>query len=284
MNKISVVLASDDAGVHVDGAALGALKLGEDLDNTIVIKQKEFNKSHDKNDLKKNLKEVNSFNEELYNKVYNELVNNNKVLTIGGDHSLAIGSVLSSVKYNKKMGIIWIDAHGDYNTFDTTITGNLHGLPLAVIDNYEKTLLNEFHNGNYIDPKNTVVVGVRDLDPKELENLKDAGVTMFTTDDVHTLGVEEVMNLAFKIASFNVDKVHVSYDLDVIDPKIACGVSIPAKDGISKQEAYDIMDEVLKHSDIINTMDLVEYNSLLDKNNETYNIAIELRNKILNNL
>ncbi len=284
MNKISVVLASDDAGVHVDGAALGALKLGEDLDNAIVIKQKEFNKSHDINDLKKNLKEVNSFNEELYNKVYNELVNNNKVLTIGGDHSLAIGSVLSSVKYNKKMGIIWIDAHGDYNTFDTTITGNLHGLPLAVIDNYEKTLLNEFHNGNYIDPKNTVVVGVRDLDPKELENLKDAGVTMFTTDDVHTLGVEEVMNLAFKIASFNVDKVHVSYDLDVIDPKIACGVSIPAKDGISKQEAYDIMDEVLKHSDIINTMDLVEYNSLLDKNNETYNIAIELRNKILNNL
>ena len=284
MNKISVVLASDDAGVHVDGAALGALKLGEDLDNTIVIKQKEFNKSHDKNDLKKNLKEVNSFNEELYNKVYDELEKNNKVLTIGGDHSLAIGSVLSSVKYNKKMGIIWIDAHGDYNTFDTTITGNLHGLPLAVIDNYEKTLLNEFHNGNYIDPKNTVVVGVRDLDPKELENLKDAGVTMFTTDDVHTLGVEEVMNLAFKIASFDVDKVHVSYDLDVIDPKIACGVSIPAKDGISKQEAYDIMDEVLKHSDIINTMDLVEYNSLLDKNNETYNIAIELRNKILNNL
>jgi len=284
MSKISVVLASNDAGVHVDGASLGALKLGEDLKDKIVLEQVKFNKSHDKNDLKKNLKEVNSFNEKLYNKIYDELSNDNKVLTIGGDHSIAIGSALASIKYNKNCGIIWIDAHGDYNTFETTITGNLHGLPLAVIDNYEKTLLNEFHDGNYISPKNTVIVGARDIDPLELDNLKDAGVTIFTTNDVHTLGAEEVMNLAFKVASFNVDKVHVSYDIDVIDPKIACGVSIPAVDGINEEEAYNIMDEVLKHKDIINSMDLVEYNSVLDKDNKTYDIAKKLRDKILNNL
>ena len=284
MNKISVVLASNDAGVHVDGASLGALKLGRDLEEKIVVKQKEFVKSHDKNDLKKNLKEVNSFNEELYSKAYKELNGGNKILTIGGDHSIAIASALASVKYNKKMGIIWIDAHGDYNTFKTTITGNLHGLPLAVIDNYEKTLLNEFHDGNYISPKNTVIVGARDIDELELENLKDAGVTIFTTDDVNSLGVNEVMNLAFKVASFGVDKVHISYDIDVIDPKIACGVSIPAINGINEEQAYDIMDEVVKHKDIINSMDLVEYNSLLDKDDTTYKIAIKLRNKILDNL
>lgn len=284
MSNISVVLASNDAGVHVDGASLGALKLGEDLDNPIKIKQIEFVKSHDKNDLKKNLKEVNEFNTRLYNSISNELNQGKKILTIGGDHSIAIGSVLASVKKYNNIGIIWIDAHGDYNTFKTTITGNLHGLPLAVIDGYEKELLNVFHDGNYISPKNTVIVGARDLDPLEEENLKDAGVTIFTTEDVHNLGEKEVMKRAFEIANNGTDYVHVSYDIDVIDPNIACGVSVPAINGINEEEAYNIMDEVLKYKDIINTMDLVEYNSLRDIDNKTYDIAIKLRNKILNNL
>ena len=284
MAKLSIIIASEDAGVQVNGSSNGALKLGEDLDNTIVVKQKEFTKSTDKNDLKKNLNEINEFNKELYDKAYNELSNGNKILTIGGDHSIAIGSALASIKYNNIMGVMWIDAHGDYNTFDTTITGNIHGIPLAAIDNYEKNLLTEFHDGNYFNPKNTVIVGARDIDPLEIENLKDAGVTIYSTEDVHNLGVEKVMELAFEVASKDVDKVHISYDIDVIDPKVACGVSIPAKDGITEEEAYLIMDEVLKHKDIINSMDLVEYNSLRDKEDKTYNIAKKLRDKIINNL
>ena len=284
MNNLSIIIASEDAGVQVNGSSNGALKLGEDLDNTIVIKQKEFTKSTDKNDLKKNLNEVNEFNKELYDKAYNELSNGNKILTIGGDHSIAIGSALASIKYNNKMGVMWIDAHGDYNTFDTTITGNIHGIPLAALDHYEKELLTDFHDGNYFNPKNTVIVGARDLDPLEIENLKDAGVTIYSTEDVHNLGVEKVMELAFEVASKDVDKVHISYDIDVIDPKIACGVSVPAKDGITEEEAYLIMDEVLKHKDLINSMDLVEYNSLRDKEDKTYKIAKKLRDKVINNL
>lgn len=284
MSKLSIIIASEDAGVQVNGSSNGALKLGEDLDNTIVIKQKEFTKSTDKNDLKKNLDEVNEFNKELYGKAYNELSNGNKILTIGGDHSIAIGSALASIKHNKKMGVMWIDAHGDYNTFDTTITGNIHGIPLAALDNYEKNLLTEFHEGNYFSPKNTVIVGARDLDPLEIENLKDAGVTIYSTEDVHNLGTKKVMELAFNVASNGVDKVHVSYDIDVIDPEIAVGVSVPAKDGITEEEAYSIMDEVLLRKDIINSMDLVEYNSLRDIDNKTYDIAKKLRDRIINNL
>ena len=284
MNNLSIIIASEDAGVQVNGSSNGALKLGEDLDNAIVVKQKEFTKSTDKNDLKKNLNEVNEFNKELYDKAYNELLNGNIILTIGGDHSIAIGSALASIKYNNKMGVMWIDAHGDYNTFDTTITGNIHGIPLAALDHYEKELLTDFHDGNYFNPKNTVIVGARDLDPLEIENLKDAGVTIYSTEDVHNLGVEKVMELAFEVASKDVDKVHISYDIDVIDPKIACGVSVPAKDGITEEEAYLIMDEVLKHKDLINSMDLVEYNSLRDKEDKTYKIAKKLRDKVINNL
>ncbi len=281
MNKLSVVLASNDAGVHVDGAALGALKLGEDLDNVIKVEQIKFNKSHDKDDLKKNLKEVNDFNKRLYDEI---IKIDNKVLTIGGDHSIAIGSVFGSLKHESSKGIIWIDAHGDYNTFKTTITGNLHGLPLAVIDGYEKTLLNEFYDGSYISPKNTVIVGARDMDPLEIENLKDAGVTIFTTNDINTLGSEEVMSRAFKIALDGTKLVHVSYDIDVIDPKIAKGVSVPAINGIDLDTAYSIMDQVLKYKDYIYSMDLVEYNSLLDNDLSTYEIAKTLRDKIINNL
>ena len=284
MNNLSIIIASEDAGVQVNGSSNGALKLGEDLDNAIVVKQKEFTKSTDKNDLKKNLNEINEFNKELYDKAYNELLNGNIILTIGGDHSIAIGSALASIKYNNKMGVMWIDAHGDYNTFDTTITGNIHGIPLAALDHYEKELLTDFHDGNYFNPKNTVIVGARDLDPLEIENLKDAGVTIYSTEDVHNLGVEKVMELAFEVASKDVDKVHISYDIDVIDPKIACGVSVPAKDGITEEEAYLIMDEVLKHKDLINSMDLVEYNSIRDKEDKTYKIAKKLRDKVINNL
>ncbi len=282
MKELSVVLACEDAGVHVDGAALGALRLGDGLNYAIKVEQVAFQKSHDKNDLKKNLDEVNSFNKRLYNTVNDELIRGNKVLTIGGDHSMAIASVLASVKNENKMGIIWIDSHGDYNTFKTTITGNIHGLPLAVIDGYEKSLLSDFHNGIYINPKNTVIVGARDLDALEYENIKHAGVTVFTTEDIHNLGIEEVMKRAFDIALNGMNKVHVSFDVDVIDPKIACGVSVPAINGITDDEAYKIMDEVLKHRNDINTMDLVEYNALRDKDNSTYKIAMTLRNKIIN--
>ena len=286
MNKLDIILACEDLGVHVDGSDEGPKRIAKDLNlnDTILVEKKDYVKEHDVENKKKNLEGVNDFNERLYSTAYNSLENGNKILTLGGDHSLAIASALASIKKNEKMGIIWVDAHGDYNTFETTITGNLHGLPLAVIDGYEKKLLSDFHNGNNYSSKNTVIIGARDLDDLERKNLKDAGVTIFTTKDIKNKGVNEIVNEAINIASSGVKKVHISYDIDVIDPLVAPGVSIPAIDGIDEEEAYSIMDSILKHKDLINSFDIVEYNPSRDVNNRTNEIVLKLVNKVINNL
>lgn len=285
MKKNKMFLACSDAGVHIDGASIGAKKIGDifpdvekiEINNDIKIK------NHDKENKKKNIEEVNNFNVKLYNEIC-KYIDNNKILTIGGDHSISIASSLASIKKYESVGIIWIDAHGDYNTFDTTITGNIHGLPLAVTNGFEKDELSFFHNGNYFNPKNTVIVGARDLDTLEKENLINAGVKIFTTEDIKELGVKKVISEAISIASNNTNKIHISYDLDIIDPTIAKGVSIPAIDGIDENTAYEIMDEVLKHNNKIESFDLVEYNPLNDKDGKTIIIAKKLIDKVLNNL
>ena len=254
MRSIDIIDACTDLGVSVDGAALGPEILTEDLinkkvDNIHIIHADEDGKEKEKDNKKKNLKKLNEFNIELYNRVLKSIDEKKFPLTIGGDHSLVIASALASIKKNQNLGIIWIDAHGDYNTFKTTITGNIHGLPLAVIDGYEKMYLADFHNGSFYNSKNTVIVGGRDIDPLEQENLKDAGVTVFTTEEIHKRGMKAVMEDAIKIACNNTNGMHISYDLDVIDPVICPGVSVPAKNGINLEEAYEAVDEIIKYKD-----------------------------------
>lgn len=209
--------------------------------------------------------------------------NNNFPLTIGGDHVIAISSALASINKHNNMGIIWVDAHGDFNTFKTTITGNLHGLPLAVITGYEKEDLSKFHNKNFYNFKNSVILGARDIDPLEYENIKDAGVTIITTEDIKKYGAREMCNKAIEIASNNTNGIHVSYDLDVIDPEFAPGVSVPAKNGINVKEAYEILDELLKQNNI-KSMDLVELNPSRDIDNKTGKIADYIVNEIINKI
>ena len=273
--KYNIINANTDLGVHVNGAYLGPNAISKCFDiEYIDVNKKDIVKSMSKNDKEKNLEYVNEFNERLYNEIVN---NNNQIITLGGDHSMAIGSALASIKKHDSLGIIWIDAHGDFNNFATTITGNLHGLPFAAITNYKDTeKLNSFHKGNFYKFENAVLVGGRDIDPLELVNLKDAGVKIFTTEDIKNLGYEKVMDEAFKIATNNTNGIHISYDLDVIDPMIAKGVSIPAKDGINLEEAYNIMNYISKNKDKVKSLDLVEYNPTLDKNDETLNIAKKL--------
>ena len=142
MREIDIVNACTDLGVAVDGANLGPDELTKDLREKEIrgiyrVYANEENKEKDKDNKKKNLKNINLFNEKLYNAVLDIIESGHFPLTLGGDHSLVIASALASINKNKSLGIIWVDAHGDYNTFDTTITGNIHGLPLAAIDGYE---------------------------------------------------------------------------------------------------------------------------------------------------
>ena len=293
MRNIDIINANTDLGVHVDGARLGPDKLTEDLiiKNNIrgiykiyANEENKENKPEDKDNKKKNLEQINVFNKQVYDTVKNTIERGNFPVTLGGDHSLVIGSALASIAKNKNMGIIWIDAHGDYNTFDTTITGNIHGLPLAAIDGYEKNYLTDFHDGSFYKPENTVIVGGRDIDPLEIENIKDAGVTVFTTEEIHKRGMSAVMEDAIAIATKGTDGMHISYDLDVIDPKICPGVSVSAVDGINLDEAYDAVDSIIKHKAFLKSLDIVEYNPERDIDNKTKNIAKTILESIINNI
>lgn len=236
-------------------------------------------KALDTKNEKRNLDEIDEFNKKLYSTVRRVISNGEFPLLVGGDHITAIGSSLASIKEHKNLGIIWFDSHADYNTYPTSVTGNLHGLPLAVVTNYEKNILANFHDGPFYNPKNTVIVGGRDIDPWEWGNILGAGVTVFSTEDIKKYGIEEICKRAFIIASGGTDGVHISFDLDIIDPEIATGVSVPAKNGISLEETYALADEITKYRNIIKSADLVEYNPLFDKNGATAEIARNILDK-----
>lgn len=239
-------------------------------------------KALDTKNEKRNLEPINQFNEKLYQLVNQVLDNNEFPLTVGGDHIIAIASSLASIKKYQNLGIIWFDSHADYNTYETSVTGNLHGLPLAVATHFEKNILSDFHQGPFYDPKHTVIVGGRDIDPWEWNNVLEAGVTVFSTNDIQKYGTKEICKKAFEIASTDTNGVHISFDLDLIDPKVAPGVSVPASNGLSLKDTSNLVDEICKYSQVIRSADLVEYNPVFDIDSKTATLAKEILNKWIN--
>ena len=223
----------------------------------------------------------NNFNKLLFDKITNLLNENKFPITIGGDHSVAIASALATNNHYKNLGIIWIDAHTDYNTFDTTITGNIHGLPLAAINGYKTEKLTNFLTDNHINPKNTVIVGARSIDESELINLKNNNITFFTTEDIKKEGLDNILDKAFQIAGNNTNGIHISYDLDYIDPIDCPGVSVPEINGVDINLAIETMKYIKNKKHLIKSLDLVEYNPKFDINNKTLNIATNLLNIFL---
>ena len=281
MKDINFISAKSDLGVHVCGSEKGPTVLTHNFNiKNYILEKENINKSLDPNDLRKNEKYINKFTKKVFDTALTILNDNKTPLLIGGDHSTVIGSALASQKYHNNIGIIWVDAHGDYNTFETTKSGNIHGLPLASITGYKCEELTNFITNNFINPKNSVVVGARSIDPWEIGNMIDAGVTIFTTEDVKNEGADKIMKKAIDIACNNTNGVHISLDLDVIDPIIAPGVSVPEDNGISDTEMYLIVDEMLKNKDLVKSIDLVELNPTLDIDNKTKDIALNILNKL----
>ncbi|MBQ3308055.1 MAG: arginase [Bacilli bacterium] len=274
--------AGSDLGVHIDGASLGPAQLMNDISTFYKGESKMFQqdpeilKSRNISDRRKNEYEIEKFNTELYNSILAGNKEEYFPILIGGDHSVVIASALASAKTNIDVGIIWIDAHSDYNTFETTITGNIHGLPLAAINGFKCNELRFFHDGKIIQPSRTVIVGARAIDEGEKDNVKYSGVTVFTTQDIKEKGVEAIMDEAFKIAGYKTKGIHISYDLDIIDPIVAPGVSVPEKDGISEEEAMQISEYLEKHINDVLSMDLVEFNPLRDIDRKTEQIALNI--------
>ena len=278
-----IIGAGSDLGVHIDGADVGPLQLMNDMKpiyhgEMINLMQDEgIVKSRNLSDRKKNDVEIERFNTALYKLELKKMKEGLFPLTLGGDHSVAVASALADSKINDgHVGMIWIDAHTDYNTFETTVSGNIHGLPCAAITGWKSEELITYNHGQCIDPRKTVIIGDRSIDPWEEDNIKYSGVTVYSTEDIKKMGIKTVVDEAFKIALDRNKSVHVSYDIDVVDPDFAPGVSIPEVDGINDKEAMEILEEVLKHINSISSMDIVEFNPLRDEDRKTEQLALNM--------
>lgn len=195
-------------------------------------------------------------------------------LFLGGDHSIAIGTI-GGVSHNNPIGIIWIDAHGDFNTYETSPSGNVHGMPLAaLIGDGSPSLVNIGRKGRKIDPENVVLIGIRDLDAAERERLKKSGVTVYTMRDIDEQGISTITNKAL-MKFMHIKRIHVSLDMDAIDPVEAPGVGTPVAGGLTYREAHLCM-EIIADSGKLASMDLVEINPILDQANKTAKLAVNL--------
>lgn len=279
--------AGTDLGVNIDGASLGPVQLMNDLkafykgESMMFEQDKDIIKSRNLSDRRKNEYEIEKFNTNLYKNMVDKIKEEYFPIMIGGDHSAAIASALASAKVNIDVGIIWIDAHTDYNTFETTVTGNIHGLPLAAINGYKNSELRYYHDGKVIQPSRTVIIGARSIDDAEKDNVKYSGVTVFTTQDIKEKGIEAIMDEAFKIAGYKTKGIHISYDLDIIDPDVAPGVSVPEFDGINEEEAMQINEYIINHMQSVLSYDLVEFNPLRDVDRKTEQIALNLLAQVI---
>lgn len=224
----------------------------------------------------KHIEAIATMNETLAQMVKRALAQSLIPLVIGGDHSLSIGSIAGAAMQRDNMGIIWFDAHGDYNSPETTPSGNIHGMSLAVSHGVgDPRLVNCGAPGPKIAEKNTVLVGVRDLDALEKKRLRSTEMTIFTMKDIDQLGMKEIVSRSVQIAGQGGGGIHVSFDLDVLDPAEAPGVSTPVPGGINYREAHLAM-EILADQDAFRSIDVVELNPLMDLQNKTARLLVEL--------
>ena len=201
-------------------------------------------------------------------------------LVLGGDHSVAVGTIgaVSSHlrKRNGRLGLVWIDAHADMNTPETSPSGNVHGMPLAACMGLGAPGLISFAGFSpLVEPANVVLVGIRDVDQLEKPHVRNSGATVFTMRDVDELGMRAVMTKAIAVATANTAGIHVSLDIDSVDPRDAPGVGTPVRGGLTYREAHLAM-EMLGDAGVMVSMETVEVNPILDEVNRTATLAVEL--------
>lgn len=204
-------------------------------------------------------------------------------LVLGGDHSVAAGTMAGVAEFfrqqqrqDQKVGLIWIDAHADINTPDTSPSGNVHGMPLAAILGLGPAdLANICGFSPKVQPENCVLVGVRDIDAREKENIKDTGIEVYTMRDIDERGMRTVIEEALRVAGRGTAGYHVSLDMDWIDPEDAPGVGTPVRGGASYREGHLAMEIIADHGRMT-SFEIVEVNPVIDEHNRTADLAVEL--------
>ncbi|HEY9783834.1 MAG TPA: arginase [Candidatus Obscuribacterales bacterium] len=234
----------------------------------------------DQNAHAKCVPEISQVSEAVAEAVENALLAGHLPITIGGDHSLAIGSITGVSSYYRKIdkpwGLVWFDAHGDINTPDTSESGNVHGMPLAVSLGKGDPRLTELKGfAPKVPAKRSALIGIRDLDPPEREIINECGITPFTIRDIDHLGLGRVTDLALGAIGSDASGIHISFDIDVIDPDVAPGVSTPARGGLNYRESHLAL-TLLAESQLVRSIDIVELNPAFDMQNRTADLAVEL--------
>lgn len=244
----------------------------------VHVKNVSSNDKYAANAKMKYLDEVVRSNIGLADKVYDSLKSSYLPLTIGGDHALAIGSVAGSSKFFKEdLAVVWVDAHGDINTPETSPSGNIHGMPLAssMGIGYE-SLTNLYFPGQKVKPENVFLLGCRDLDLGELELIKEYNLNVWTMKDIKTKGIKTVLKeLVEALNKNNVQNIHFSFDIDSLDPAYVPGTGTPVEDGLSFSEGKEVIETIINTS-LVRAMDFVEFNPVLDDNKKTLETCLEL--------
>ena len=230
---------------------------------------------------KKYIRDIAKVCQKLYQTTLGSLDEGAMPIVLGGDHSLAAGSVAAVTDWAKRtrdlpVGLLWVDAHGDMNTPATSLSGNVHGMPLAALLGSEPAELTRIGTVSpKVMPAHTVLIGVRNLDEREKVAVRDSHVHVFTMKDIDRQGIASIVEQAVNLAGRDTAGIHVSFDMDVCDPTIAPGVGTPVKGGLDYREAHMVM-EIVADSGLLTSLDLVEVNPTLDVRNATAQLGTEL--------
>lgn len=221
----------------------------------------------------------------LADDVHRAASNNEFPLVLGGDHSVALGTIAgasaAASDVGERLGILYIDAHGDFNTSETSPSGNIHGQCLAASCGYGLPSLTLLHRAvRKVDPANVCLIGLRDLDPGERALMKSAGVTAFTMSDIDRHGFPATIRSIREFFKGRIDRIHVSFDMDVLDPMFAPGTGIPLPAGLSNREALLLMEEIAA-TGLVKSAEFVEVNPVLDIRNQTAILAVSLVARLL---
>ena len=276
-------LGADRRGVDIGASAIRYAGLNDQLRHlgyevhdvgNIVVPQPESQPIG--NTRLKYLEPILKVSEELADTVTSALEAKEFPLVLGGDHSIALGSITGVTRVYKEISVVWIDAHADFNTEETTPSGNIHGMILAALAGIGDSHLTGIGGwAPKIDPQKIILVGARDLDHGEREFLRSHRVHVFTMSDIDQRGISNVMQEALSLAGKASDGIHLSLDMDALDPVHAPGVGTPVRGGLTYREAHMIM-ELLAESGHLIGMDVVEVNPILDRENATALLAVEL--------
>jgi arginase len=280
-------LGSGRRGVDMGPSAIRIAGLSERLrelghtvvdDGAIAIKNMEELKVGDER--ARYLKEIARASDLVSRKVDRILAKGRFPLVLGGDHSIAVGTVSGIAGFCRRkgagLGLLWIDAHGDINTPATSPSGNVHGMPVAALLGQGPDALTTIGgSGPKLDPANVALLGIRSLDEGEKVRLKQLGVQVHTMSDIDRHGIHRVMKKALARVTDGADYLHVSFDLDAVDPTVAPGVGTPVKGGLDYREAHLIM-ELLHDSGAMTSLEMVEVNPILDDRNASAAFAVEL--------